>query len=103
MEGKLDRDTKPTTLRIGGELGIDSAAQLQACLLEALILGEPLQLEIEAVRGVDLTALQLLTAAERTARARGVSWVRVGAVPESLRRTAEEAGWERVPFAGDVQ
>lgn len=102
MEGIFDRSTTPVTLRLTGELEIGEAAELQARLLEALALGEPIQLAMEAVSGVDVTGLQLLTAAERAAAARGGPWVRSGALPESLRRAAEEAGWNEVPFAGDA-
>jgi anti-anti-sigma regulatory factor len=99
----VDRSTAPRTLRLEGELEIGSAAELHARLLEALAPGEPVQLEMEAVTRVDLTGLQLLAAAEQAAQARGVAWVRSGVLPESLRRTAEESGWERVPFAGDMK
>ncbi|MGA8530543.1 MAG: STAS domain-containing protein [Acidobacteriaceae bacterium] len=103
MKGRFDRSTTPATLRLGGDLAIDSAADLQAQLLEALASGEPTQVELEAITEVDVTGLQLLTAAERAAQARGVAWIRDGAMPESLRQAAEDAGWERIPFAGDVQ
>jgi anti-anti-sigma regulatory factor len=103
VEGILDRSTTPPTLRLGGELRIDSAAELQTRLLEALAFGQPIQVALEAVTGLDVSGLQLLTAAESAAERRGGAWLRNGAVPESLRRTAEEAGWERVPFAGNAQ
>ncbi len=102
MEGTFDRSTTPATLRLEGSLEIGDAAGLQARLLEALAAGEPIQIVLEGVTGLDVTGLQLLTAAERAAQARGVAWVRSGRIPEALRQTAEEAGWERVPFAGDA-
>ena len=97
MEGTLDRSTNPKTLRLGGELTVDSAAELQARLGEAVAMAEPVEVNLEAVTQVDVTGLQLLTAAERAAEARGVPWRRSGAVPEGLRRAVEEAGWERIP------
>ena len=102
MAGIFDRSTTPPTLRLEGELEIGDAAELQVRLLEALGLDQPIQVVLEAVTAVDVIGLQLLTAAEQSARARGRAWVRSGGVPESLRRTAEEAGWEQVPFAGDA-
>jgi anti-anti-sigma regulatory factor len=90
-------------LRLAGELEIGSAVELKAQLLEALALGQPIQLELEAVTAVDLTGLQLLTGAERAARVRGVRWVRSGTSPQALQRVADEAGWERVPFAEEAQ
>jgi anti-anti-sigma regulatory factor len=102
MEGTFDRSTTPATLRLEGNLEIGSAAELQSRLLEALAVGEPIRIVLEGVTGLDVTGLQLLTAAERAAQARGAAWVRSGAMPERLKRTADEAGWERVPFAGDA-
>jgi anti-anti-sigma regulatory factor len=103
VEATVDRSTAPWTLRLVGDLEIGNAAELHARLLEALASGEPIQVEMEAVTGVDLTGLQLLAVVERAAQARGVAWVRSGVLPESLRRTAEESGWAQVPFAGDTK
>ncbi|MGC2638126.1 MAG: STAS domain-containing protein [Acidobacteriaceae bacterium] len=102
MEGTFDRETTPATLRLEGELEIGDAGELQARLLEALALGQPIRLQLEGITAVDVTGLQLLTAAERAARSRGVAWEVSGILPESLRQPAEDAGWERVPFAGDA-
>jgi anti-anti-sigma regulatory factor len=103
VKGTFDRSTTPATLRLEGGLEIDSAAELQARLLEALHAGEPMAVGLEGITEVDAIGLQLLTAAERAARARGGAWVRSGSLPESLRRAAEDAGWERVPFEGEAQ
>ncbi len=103
MQATFDRSTTPTTLRLEGELEIDSAAELQAQLVEALSPGEPIQIAMESVTAVDITGLQLLTAAERAVQARGLAWVRSGEMPECLRRTAAEAGWEQLPFTGDAR
>lgn len=75
---------------------------LRAQLQEALASGEPARLDLLGVTRVDVTGLQLLAAAERAAAARGIEWVRSGEMPESLRRAAEEAGWEPAPFAGEA-
>lgn len=103
MQATFDRSTTPATLRLAGALEIDSAAELQAHLIEALSPGEPIQIVMDAVTAVDITGLQLLTAAEKAVQARGLAWTRSGEVPECLRRTAEAAGWKRLPFAGDAQ
>lgn len=97
MRGIFDRKTTPATVRLEGELIIDCAAELQAQLREALASGAPIQLDFAGVTQVDVTGLQLLTAAERAAKASGVVWVRSGAVPECLLRAVEEAGWEGIP------
>lgn len=103
MDRTFDRSTTPATLRLAGTLVIESAAELQAALLEALAPRLPVAVEMEGVTAVDITGLQLLAAAERAAEARGLAWVRGGALPESLRQTAEEAGWEPVPFASHAR
>lgn len=101
MEAILDRSTTPAMMRLRGEVIIDHAAQLQERLGEALASGEAVLVDLAGITQVDVTGLQLLTAAEQAAEARGVAWERWGAVSESLQRTADEAGWERVPFAGE--
>lgn len=102
MEATLDRSTTPATLRFHGELVIENAADLQMRLREALAAGEPVELDLAGVTQVDVTGLQLLTAAEQAVQALGLAWVRSGAVPKSLLQAAEDAGWEPIPFAGEA-
>lgn len=96
-----EQGTAGPAIRLEGVVDIGSAAELKARLLEALGSGAPTELMLEGLTGLDVTTLQLLTAAETAARIRGAAWRRTGAMPESLRAAAAEAGWPALPFAGD--
>jgi anti-anti-sigma regulatory factor len=66
-------------LELPTDLTIRSATELRAALLSALERGEPLKLDARKVNEVDVTGLQLLCAARRSAEARQL---RVGFVPQ---------------------
>jgi anti-anti-sigma regulatory factor len=88
-------------VRLEGEIGIADAARLKAVLLEALGPGAGARIALETATGLDVTAVQLLWAAERAAQATGVPIALEGTVPEKLRATLREAGFGRLPFVDD--
>jgi anti-anti-sigma regulatory factor len=96
---KFDRSEGPGVIRLEGEIGIADAAQLKEVLLEALRPGAGARIALEMASGLDVTAVQLLWAAERAAQASGTLLALEGTVPERLRATLREAGFGRLPFA----
>jgi hypothetical protein len=68
---KFDRSEGPGVIRLEGEIGIADAAQLKEVLLEALRPGAGARIALEMASGLDVTAVQLLWAAERAAQASG--------------------------------
>jgi anti-anti-sigma regulatory factor len=96
----FDRNAEPGLIRLEGEIDISQASELKRVLLEALAEKREVQVAMETVTGVDITAVQLLWAAERAAGASGQVFGLEGPVPESLCVTLHEAGFERLLFAG---
>ena len=68
-------------------------------LIEAMSPGKELQLDLAHASDLDVTAVQLLWAASREAEKTGVSFAVAGDVPENIRRTVCEAGFENFPPA----
>ncbi len=95
----FDRAATPGVLRLEGEVDIADARRLQEILLEALGEGGVVRISLEKATGLDVTAIQLLWAAEREAWASGMVLALDGTVPQALRATVDAAGFERFPFA----
>lgn len=66
-----NRENGAGSLVLDGELTIQGAADLKALLLARLAKTGRLTVDLSAVTAIDLAAIQLLTAAARSAKARG--------------------------------
>jgi anti-anti-sigma regulatory factor len=103
---RFDGSDAPGTIRLEGDIDISCAAELKAVLEDVLTARSGMQtgarISLAAATGMDVTAVQLLWAAEREARAAGMVLALEGPVPELLRGTLREAGFERFPFAPDA-
>jgi anti-anti-sigma factor len=95
----FDRSVQPATIRLEGEIDIAVAAALKTLLLEALASEKDARISMEAATGMDVTAVQLLWAAERQARASATVLTIDGPIPEALSTAVRDAGFERFPFA----
>jgi len=84
-------------LRLEGEIDIASAAELKQILLEALMSEKELRVNLESASELDVTAWQLLWAAERAARGSGREFRLVGRVPEEIAVAARESGIDKFP------
>ena len=94
----VDRTSAPGVIRLEGDVGIAEAATLKEALVEALREGGRARISLQTATGLDVTAVQLLWAAERQARASGIVLALDGPVPEALRAALRAAGFERFPF-----
>jgi anti-anti-sigma factor len=101
MPVTLDQSEEQCLLRLEGEVDIASAAELKTLLLQALASGTELRVEVERATELDITALQLLWAAEREARGSGRQCTLAGRVSEELMAAASEAGFEKFPVPID--
>ncbi|HEX4312203.1 MAG TPA: STAS domain-containing protein [Acidobacteriaceae bacterium] len=101
MAIRFDRDKTPAVVRLEGEIDIASAAELKQVLLVALAAGDT-RISLEIATGLDATAVQMLWAAERAARASGTVLTLEGSVPETLRATLRAAGFQPLPFAEEA-
>ncbi|HEX4037865.1 MAG TPA: STAS domain-containing protein [Acidobacteriaceae bacterium] len=90
-------------IRLEGDIDIGCAAELKQALEEALAGGESgpgeTRISLATATGMDVTAVELLWAAERAARASGMVLALEGPVPEVLRAALREAGFARFPLA----
>lgn len=83
------------TLVMGGELTIKRAGALCVDLQNALKKVQHIELAVEAVKEVDLTFLQLLCSAHRTAVNMGKTLAFRGMIPDILKKSAEDNGYAR--------
>lgn len=86
-----------TTLGLEGTIDIASAAELKTALQGALGAKQPVRVSLAAEVALDVTAIQLLWAAEREAGASRVEFRLDGQLPATVSSALKEAGFERFP------
>lgn len=99
VAGELERGERGGVIRLEGALEIARAGELKQRLLEALSQGGTLRISLGEVTDLDVTAVQLLYAAEREAKLRGVDVAVEEPVSEPVCEALLAVGFERVPFA----
>jgi anti-anti-sigma regulatory factor len=77
---------------------ISSAAELKALLVKSLSAGKGVRISLEGAAYLDVTAIQLLWAAEREARGAGVGFVLEGPIPERISAALLDAGFDKFPI-----
>jgi anti-anti-sigma regulatory factor len=92
----LNQDGDSNLISFDGIVDIASAAELKAALLLAIEAGRTICVSLEKATSLDVTALQLIWAAEREARRLGVEFTRRGEVPESIRAGLASAGLMKI-------
>jgi anti-anti-sigma factor len=93
----LEQSEAGCCVRLEGEIDIGCAGELKKILIQALESGNAVQVGLEGAAGLDVTAMQLLWAADREARKRGGGLAMRGPMPEQIARAVAEAGWEEFP------
>lgn len=93
----LEQHEESNVIRLEGVIDISLAAELKTTLLEALKSPKPLRVAPSANAVLDVTAIQLLWAAEREAKASNVGFTLDGCVPDAVSATLKETGFERFP------
>jgi anti-anti-sigma regulatory factor len=88
---------RSSVICLEGMIDIASAAELKTILLEALKSGKALCIALDHSTDLDVTAVQLLWAAEREARASGVEFSLAGPVPEPVSAALKDAGFDSFP------
>jgi ABC-type transporter Mla MlaB component len=84
-------------IRLDGEVGIVCAGELKIVLLQALACAKDVLVDLQQATELDVTAMQLLWAAEREASKSGRRFYLAGQAPKELIAAVMEAGFERVP------
>ncbi len=78
---KLSHAKQISRLRLDGVVDISVAAELKVALLKAVAVKKNIRVSAEAVSELDLTAYQLLWAAARQAKNKGMSFALAGRMP----------------------
>ena len=92
-EFTLEQTGGTGVLHLKGALTIQQAGDLKDALLRVLSGAEQVSLRLEQVTEVDISGLQLLCSAFRTALTRKKKLLISGPVPESITKTAADSGF----------
>jgi anti-anti-sigma regulatory factor len=92
----LDKSEAGAVISLAGTIDITCAAELKVLLLEALDSGTEVLISLGDAIDLDVTAIQLLWAAQRQARQSTVGFEVSGQVPEPISTAIAEAGFQ--PF-----
>jgi anti-anti-sigma factor len=98
----LEQSEESSTIRLEGAIDIALAGELKALLLEALHSGREVRLPLGGVTDLDVTAMQLLWAARREAKASGVGFAFEGQAQERVSAALAEAGLEKFAPSGEA-
>jgi hypothetical protein len=94
MPVTLERGEELTMIRLDGEVGIADAAELKGLLLQALGSGQQMRVSLLTTTELDVTAVELLWAARREAKASSISFAVEGPVPPIVISTVLQAGFD---------
>jgi len=94
-ERKREKTKKSQTLVISGEATVASVARLKAELAKALRTAQSVHVELERISGVDVSLLQLLCSAHRTAAQAGKKLTIMGIEREPVTGLLRQAGFLR--------
>ena len=92
MPATLEHHESHSLIRLEGECTIASAAVLKKLLLEGLVPGGNLRVDLERADKIDITVMQLLWAARRDADRKGAK-ISIRA-SDATDRAARDAGFE---------
>lgn len=87
---------------IEGTVDISSSAELKTALVQALGSGRTVHVSLQGAAYLDVTAFQLLWAAEQQARRAGMAFGILGQVPEPVSAGLADAGFPSFPSAPDA-
>jgi anti-anti-sigma regulatory factor len=91
----MDGAGKDEMVRFSGDLDIQRAGELRSTLLEALERSESVSLEFGECAKVDLSFVQMLCSAHRTATKLHKRFRLNGSLPEGFLKAVEDTGYSR--------
>ena len=80
---------------LDGDLTVADAAELRNILLEALAASDHIEVDLRGVTGLDLSFLQMMCSAGRSARKLGKELFLTGTMGEVIMRARKEVGFIR--------
>jgi anti-anti-sigma regulatory factor len=99
----LSEDEGRCVIRFEGDVDITSSTELKQVLLQTILPGTELQLDLSLAGGFDITAIQLLWAAARETEKLGTPFTVAGQLPEKLSCAIRDAGLEQFLGANHVE
>lgn len=87
------------SIHLQGAVDVTMASELKTALQEALERKDALHLSLSDITGLDITAMQLLWAAERAARSASVPLEIEGRLKEELAAKLRGVGFEGFPLS----
>lgn len=100
MPVSVERDGALVRVRLEGVIDIGCAQELKALLVEGLKSGTELRVQWAEVTDLDVTAVQLLGAAERTAGLSSVGFGFEGQPPGAILAALADGGFENFAATG---
>lgn len=82
-------------IRAEGELTVQHAAEFKECLLDAMGKAQSVRVNLQAVEDMDVTCVQLLCSAHKTALSAGRDLVIDNEGSDLLERSIDRAGFSR--------
>jgi len=98
MPATVEERENATLVRLEGAIDIASAAEMKSVLLNALASKKGIRLTLEGATELDITALQVLYAAEREAAKTGILFALDGSVPDDISAAMTAAGLANFEF-----
>ena len=98
MPATVEEREDASLVRLEGVLDIASAAEMKSVLLSALATNKEIRLTLEGATELDITAMQLLYAAERDAAKAGILFALEDSVPDEISAAMTDAGLVKFEF-----
>lgn len=99
----LEQDGARSRIRLEGAIDIGCAQELKSLLVEGLRAGTELRVQWAEVTDLDITAVQLLGAAERAAGMLSVGFGFEGQAPGAILAALADAGFENFAASGETR
>lgn len=98
----LEQDGALSRIRLQGAIDIGCAQELKQLLVQGVTAGVELHVLLAEATDLDVTAMQLIWAARRSAEVSGVAFMISGAEPESVSSALGNAGLEQFLFPSEA-
>ncbi len=95
MASTFEISGKNALIKLDGDLSVNHAAEIKHILMNALTNADQVLIDFGDVTNADLSSLQLLCSAHKTAASTNKHLLCAGGLPDALRKAAEEAGYLR--------
>jgi anti-anti-sigma regulatory factor len=99
----LEHEEQRSLICLEGTIDIGGAAELKALLAQAIQAGKPVRVRQAGATDLDVTAAQLLWAAEREAKNAGVAFAFEGEMPEPAWDALAHAGIPRFTIPSETE